>query len=1038
MERAFELPACAVALALGLAAPLRADAQCTPTPYIVVDGQSCDWTASENPLVIPNNDTSDPAGTLDLLQTELTDNYNTASTGNGNLYGLMTFASGTSFQVTRGADPQVGLFLNISGGPPVDAACNANYAVTFTCTRNPCSTSSNWVATFYSNLSGNACQTAASGQNLTLGGPGQQAAFAINGSTIEWGLNFGAISGLPGGGGLPTTFLATPFSTTNQNGNPNLDVLGQVAYNATTVGPTAVTLGDLAARAEEGGVTLGWVTRSERGTLGFQIYRERAGRLERVDDRPLPGRWASFRDEAYRFRDGRGRPGDRYWIADIDQHTGTLRFHGPVVAEGGARLPEQGSSTRAALALATLPFRGEGGVRGPCASIAAPDTARLGVSAEGMVWVTDASLRAAGVAPPGQGSLLYQGSPWTSVREGQGTLFYAGPPQNGYDGVDGYLLGPGAGSVRPQPLVRPAPGQPLLPTVQGRLHAKQYLSYDWDAAGDDPYIWAWASNLFPPDPVTLDAPAAATALGGSGTLTANLLGGTFYAHHIQVVLNGTVLGDATWSGLAPATFVAALPPGLLQPSGNTLVVNAVFDTGAPLEFVMLESADLTYDRLPATVAGEARFSLPPGSCTEVTGLGAGARAWEVTDPSAAQPLAGLYVDAAGNAGLCSPGDGVPHRYDVFELSAAQAPTVRPAVGAWLRAASNAADELVIVHPSLASALQPLLTARRAQGLRVLTATPSEVDDAFANGDAGRAGLRALLSYARGSWAAAPRYLLLVGAANADPRDVLGTGLPDLIPTGAVIAGPDAMRAASDSWYAAGADGLTPTAAVGRLPADTPAQLATMVAKLLAADAQGPALGQALFVSDVPFYANDADFAMNSAVVAARLQAQGFAPSDVSSADAAPAGEIAAALASGVDLWHYVGHAGSSSWGGQSFLRSADVLAFTNARLPLLTSYDCLDGMFDNPTTVALGWAALAAPAGGAAAAFVPSTVLSPREAQAFDLLVSGSLAAPPSSGALLGDALLAAVQQAASQPALADFVRSYNLLGDPASKIPLH
>jgi hypothetical protein len=142
-----------------------------------------------------------------------------------------------------------------------------------------------------------------------------------------------------------------------------------------------------------------------------------------------------------------------------------------------------------------------------------------------------------------------------------------------------------------------------------------------------------------------------------------------------------------------------------------------------------------------------------------------------------------------------------------------------------------------------------------------------------------------------------------------------------------------------------------------------------------------------------------------------------------------------ALGQGVDLWHYVGHAGTSVWGTEQWFRAADVAALRNTRLPLLTSFDCLDGMFDNPTTISMGWAAVENPSGGSLGSFVPSTVLSPREGHWFDLLVMQGLTAP--NAWRIGDGLLWAERQAALQPALQDFVRTYNLLGDPASPSPL-
>ncbi len=1012
-----------LSFAAGLALAPRAFAQCTPTPYIVVDGQTCDWTPSENPLVIPNNDaTSDATSViLDISGAEFTDNYNTASTGNGNLYGMMTFASGPG--TVNKANEMVGFALNTTGAP-VGNNCNANLAVYFICTQKPCSDSANWQG-YYAPYTNNNCTSVGTAVALTAG---SQYAFATSGNVAEFGVNFAAIPG------LGTNFLVSPISgQISGSGNVlGMDTLPQTSYSTTTVGPTAATVSDVAARSGPDGVTLGWLTRTERGNLGFRIFRQRGQDAGPVGGF-VRGRLVAFDDQAYRFRDPGGRAGDLYWVGDLDQHSGKLRFHGPVRATPAARLPVQPPPTRL-LAAAQSTWTG---AHGPGLRTRPGDTARLGVSAEGMVWVPDGALSAAGVTPPAGGALTYGGAPVTSVRDGAGVLFYAGPIQNGYDGVDAYLLGPGRPAGQTAPLRRPGPADPLLATVTSHLHLKQYVSYDWDAAGDDPYIWAWASNLFPPDPVAFDAPAAAATLGGGGTITAHLLGGTEQAHHVQVVLDGAVLGEARWTGLAPFDFTATLPPGLLQPSGNSLTVNALFDTGARLEFVMLESIDLDYDRLPQAVAGEARFTMPPGSCAAVTGLATSARAWEITDPIAAVPLAGLAVEG-GTAGLCSPIDGRPHRYELFDFAVAQAPSVRPFAGGDLAARPRVADELVVVHPSLLPALQPLLAARRAQGLRIAVATPEEAADAFAFGDAGPAGIRGLVRHALAAWTVAPRYLLLAGGASADPRDVLGTGVPDLVPTGHTVAGADGMRAASDSWFAAGADGLTPQLSVGRLPADTPAQLAAVVAKILAGDSQSPT-GRAALVSDVPLYADDADFAQNSSVVGGRLQAAGIAVTPISSAAAGTEAAIASALAAGTDLWHYVGHAGTSAWGGQTFLTASQVEGLSNARFPILTSFDCLDGMFDDPTTVSVGWAALAAPAGGALAAFVPSTVLSPRQAHVFDLLVVGALTAGPlSSFPRVGDALLLAQQAAAQNPLLADYVRTYNLVGDPASRLPLH
>jgi hypothetical protein len=999
----FRWMAVAVALACCLQAG-RAEAQCVTTPYIVVDAQSCDWTAAEKPLVFANNN-NNPPGSLDLLQTQLTDNYNVASTGNGSLYGLMTFAAGTNFQVNA----QVGLFINIPGGPAPDAACGANYALSYTCIANPCTTVANWDAHLYGTLSGNACQTAQTGTVLTLAGANQQAAFAITGTTIEFGATFAAL-------GLPTTFSASPYSTTDAATNANMDSRAVVAYSASTVGPTAVTVSRLAARADGAGVTVGWITQTERGNLGFWLWRSRDGSpWVRANSEMIRGQLSSFAPTSYRQVDPEGQAGDRYLLSDLDGRTGRVHHTGPVTAEASTDLPERRIHARRA---GHLPRE-----------VRAGNVARLGVAEEGMYRVGPADLEAAGVTLRGDAELSFWGNPVALERSGTDFIFYAGPVQNAYDGVDAYLLG-ARGHAEHRSSHKAKTGS-LVSTVESHVYLKEDRAYNWYQGGDDPYIWAWSSDLFPVDPVGFDAPAAAP--GAHGSLLLDLVGGTAFGHHVGVELNGVALGEVSWTGNGSQPFFVNLPAGSLQPSGNTLAIVSIFDTGAPYEFVMLRSIDLVYDRLPLAVKGEARFSLEPGRCATVSGLGAGQDAWDVTDPSSAAPGAGRI--SGDGVTVCSPNDGYAHTFEVFDASALRQPTVRPASANLRKEPSNVADELLIVHPTLLSAVAPLVRARAAQGLRVQVVSLTDVYDTFGFGNEGREPIRAFLRYAHSQWRRAPRYVLLVGGANADVRDVMATGVVNLIPSGVVVAGPEGMRAASDSWFVAGDDGLTPEAAIGRLAVDSAEEATAVIGKILAGDHQGRSTGRAVLVADVVSRFDDADFGLESAAVADRLGAAHVVPTSLSAGESEPGLRMAASLGQGVDLWHYVGHAGTSMWGSEEWFQASDVAALRNTRWPILTSFDCLDGMFDNPTTTSMGWAAVENVGGGALASFVPSTVLSPREGHWFDLLVTDGLA---TRGAVrIGDGLLRAQRQAAAQLGLRDFVRTYNLLGDPASISPL-
>jgi hypothetical protein len=999
----------ALVVLVGLFAAQRAQAQCTVTPYIVVDGQSCDWTANEKPLVIAG---SGSGAQLVITQTKTTDSYNTGSTGNGELFGLMTLASGANIQ----PNAQVGFFLNIPGGPAADAACGANASVSFSCTATPCSSAANWVGGVYLGLSGTSCQNAASGTALTLSGSGQNAAFAISGTTIEFGVTFAAL-------GVSTSFQVRPYTTTNFTTNANLNMSALTSYNALTVGPTAARVSSLAARVESGGVTVGWLTHAEAGNLGFYVWRLRDGAWTRLGTELIPGQPSSFAVREYRFRDPQGRAGDSYAVTDVDRRAGGQRELAAVVASPTSALPVDGSLHRPpALRTVALPMR-------PGAQ-----ELRLGVDHEGIYRIDAAMLTALGGANGRAPVLSSAGNAVGLEATNGGWLFYAPPVQNTYDGIDAYQLVLSAPQASAAPRRPPNPrGQPFDAVVQAHLHFKQYQAYDWFTGGDDPYFWTWSSNLFAVDPAVFDAPGVLRST--APTISLRLVGGTAFDHHVQIQLNGATLGELKWTGTDEQLFQATVRPGVLLPRGNQLSVVTVFDTGAAYEFVLLDWLDVSYGRVPVAVGGEARFELPSGHCTTLTGFARDAAVWDITDPL--RPAGAHGADASGNLIACSAADGRVHRFEAFDASAASVPTVRPSERLDLQDASLQADEVIIVHPSLRGTVDPLVLAREAQGLRVKVVSLTQVYDSFGFGNEGREPLRQFLRTAHERWRTPPRYVLLVGGANADVRDVMATGVPSLIPTGVALAGPHQMRAASDSWFVAGADGVTPFAAIGRLAVDTPAEAVAVISKVLAADGQGAPTGSALLAADVPMLPDDADFTSASQIIGGRLSLEGVQPIHLSGGDPTPAATVASVLGQGVDLWHYVGHAGTSAWGAQQWLSTAQVSALQNHRLPLLTSFDCLDGMFDNPTTTTVGWVAVSNPNGGAMGSFVPSTVMDPREGHAFDLIVTQSLVAPPGRGKRLGDALLAAQQQAAQQVPLQDFVRAYNLLGDPASFNPL-
>jgi hypothetical protein len=84
-------------------------------------------------------------------------------------------------------------------------------------------------------------------------------------------------------------------------------------WAVSTGAPTAVRLLRLSASARPAGVLVRWRTRSERGIVGFNLYRSHGGNRARLNRAPIPSVFGgTARGHAYSFLDRSARRGVRY------------------------------------------------------------------------------------------------------------------------------------------------------------------------------------------------------------------------------------------------------------------------------------------------------------------------------------------------------------------------------------------------------------------------------------------------------------------------------------------------------------------------------------------------------------------------------------------------------------------------------------------------------------------------------------------------------------------------------------------------------
>jgi hypothetical protein len=237
---------------------------------------------------------------------------------------------------------------------------------------------------------------------------------------------------------------------------------------------------------------------------------------------------------------------------------------------------------------------------------------------------------------------------------------------------------------------------------------------------------------------------------------------------------------------------------------------------------------------------------------------------------------------------------------------------------------------------------------------------------------------------------------------------------------------DPIETASDDWFTDFDGDDIADVPVGRLPARTPAELAIIVAKLLAAPVF-PSLEAAAAAAPLVFVMdrNDAlyDFQAISAQVRA-LVPPPFRLVSVDRADPDPLGQLNRAMRQRPLLVSYVGHGSQNLWNGN--LLSATSAAQLEGDGPgaFWSELTCLNGFFQDLYSPSLAEAVLSRPGGGAFGIWASSGFTEPAVqlpmGQAF-------LANLLEQGLTAGDA----ARQAKALSPSPDVRRSWILFGDP-------
>jgi hypothetical protein len=789
-----------------------------------------------------------------------------------------------------------------------------------------------------------------------------------------------------------------------------------------------------------------WSTSREVRSLGFRVYglagTKRvpltkgivAGAAFMVSNASLSG------GNTYRFVDPRGTS-RAYWIEEIALD-GKTRWHGPIAPRAGTL------DSRIAISPTLIDLGQRNGVApqthiapaatsdaigtrqrvtdpyGPATrkqwELAAQNTTKIAVRQTGLQRVTlDPSIDTASL------HLYADGVEVPILIQNNTILFYGTALDTASTDTHVYWLssGNGAGlrmSTNPSTSDAQAAGSGFRATAERRdktLYIAAILNGEGDnffgpvVSGDPAKPTTQVLRLQHIDRSATDAQLTVSLQGASDLLE--------QSHRVTVAVNGHDAGELSFTGMDVGTGSFTVPVSQLAEGDNTISLVA---RNGEADISTVISAAVTYQhtfdadegQLLATVAANRQVAIRGFASSDLLLL-------DVTNPATPQRITPLSV-TGGVATFTTSGFGT-RTILALDSSRAFAPTTSINEPSMLHAADG--DVVMITPRAFAPALTPLIQLRQQLGMKVLVANIDDVYDEFAYGAKDPQAIRNFLMYASGHWQTKPRYVLLLGDASLDPRNYLGLGDYDFVPTKMIASA--LLETSSDTWFTDFDDDGAADIPIGRLPVRTRADADIEVGKIVRYETN-PAQPSRNVV-----FVSDSDSDVNFHAAEQQLAQSLPAGTPVIDVDVSAAGAAAARLQilgrfGDAFLINYLGHGSVESWGNGNLLGRSDALALNNSpSLPIVLAITCLNGYFQDVYTESLAEALLRAPNGGAVAVWASSALTSPESQIPVEAVLLRTLYTTPR----LGDAVVAA-QKSAFTP---DMRRTFLLFGDPAMRV---
>jgi hypothetical protein len=499
-------------------------------------------------------------------------------------------------------------------------------------------------------------------------------------------------------------------------------------------------------------------------------------------------------------------------------------------------------------------------------------------------------------------------------------------------------------------------------------------------------------------------------------------------------------------------------------------VRGVLDPGVPYSLFLVDSFDLTYERLYRAVNNALLCRGDDNPTVTISGFsGSDILLFDITNSVNPKIVQSTTITREDTYSLSfQPASPEAVYLAVLREAANGVTKVSASALTQLRKKSKKADYLIITTPELEAASTSLANYRKKQGLTPKVVLIEEIMNEFNDGIYDPRAIRSFLTFAYQNWVKPPKYVILAGNGTYDYKDHLGHG-DNLIPT--LMVETTMGLSASDNLFAKLEGDPVPKIAVGRLPVLTGEELQDIVDKIRFYEIEKKhritqcgktffeAAGSDERFSSVPAHHDDSfcgppiqpgkrallladdpdgggNFPEDSDDLSHWLD-QAFTVEKIYLSET-PLEEAQQRLLDSINrgtvFLNYIGHGGPDRLASEGLLTKGNLSSMNNLRgLHVLTAMTCLVGQFAIPGYDSLSESLVLKKDGGSAALWAPT-------GYSFNTMakILGEeffKAAFDRPGKAIGDAILEAFEEYHRRGAQAYMMDIYTLLGDPAMRL---